>query len=108
MAEFDKRHEVSQLLGAGQRRHESRARFRHWHQTDLTVAIGPALFKAMSRVPQRPCVIGAGMGGPAAIMLEWGAMAGGRTRFVPASQGITMRDGFAQLRPPMRLPMPFG
>lgn len=62
----------------------------------------------MSRVPQRLCVIGAGMGGLTAaallaarglevIVLERGAMVGGKARFVPAAQGITMRDVFAQV-----------
>lgn len=75
-------------------------------QTNLTVAIRPAVFKTMSRAPQRLCVIGAGMGGLAAaallaarglevIVLERGAMVGGKARFVPAAQGITMRDVFA-------------
>lgn len=62
----------------------------------------------MSRVPKRLCVIGAGMGGLAAaallaarglevIVLERGAMVGGKACFVPAAQGITMRDVFAQV-----------
>ncbi len=71
----------------------------------------------MSRAPQRLCVIGAGMGGLAAaallaaqglevLVLERGAMIGGKARFVPQAQGVTMRDVFAQLFDAARATLP--